>query len=318
MPHRTRVSLASSALTILATAMITSFAVNAADAPPPSPAPVTPPTPPSSKPFFKKPFLLGAHRGGASVWPESTIEAFTHAAKQWPDALLETDARLTADGQVVLCHDETLDRTTDATGPIAQKTLAELKQLDAGYRFTTDEGKTFPYRGKGIKMATLGEVLKALPNCRFLVEFKNQEGVVEAVVKILKDTKAEDRVLLASFVPQLMQKAKELEPTVARCYDFATGADLLKRLQDGSFDSYAPAADVLSLDTAMLTTYKLTPEVLQRIRKKGIYLQLHTINDEPTMRMYLDQGVDSILSDRPDLLAKVIAEWKKSSNNAKQ
>lgn len=267
----------------------------------------------SEKPFFRKPFLLGAHRGGAGVWPESTLVAFTHAAKDWPNALLETDARMTSDGYVVLCHDATVDRTTNGTGPIASKTLAQVQALDAGYRFTRDGGKTFPYRGKGVKIPTLAEVLSALPHSRFLVEMKDQPGIADPTIKVLKQTNAEDRVLLASFNPKLMERAEALAPRVACCYDFTNGMQLLKRLQNGTLSTYTPTADVLSIDPAMLKQYNLTPKMLQEIRKKGIRLQFYTIDKEAEMRKLLAEGVDSILSDRPDLLAKVIAETHSGS-----
>ena len=101
-------------------------------------------------PVFAKPMLLGAHRGGRALWPENTVVAFRACAERWPDILLEGDLHLTADGHVVVLHDATVDRTTDGAGPVAGMTLEQVKQLDAGYRFTPDDGATFPWRGKGV------------------------------------------------------------------------------------------------------------------------------------------------------------------------
>ncbi len=259
--------------------------------------------------FFSKPILLGAHRGGADLWPENTIEAFKQAAAQFPGILLETDARLTADGAVVLMHDATVDRTTDGTGAISAMTLAETKALDAGYQFTRDGGATFPYRGKGIQVPTLEEVLAALPESRFLVEFKGEPALAEAGLRILREQGAIDRVLIASFKPETMARVRELAPELPTCYDFTDGAALLTALRSEAWDNYTPTNKVLSLDEGMLPQFQIFMEDLQRIRGKGIKVQLHTIDDLPRMREILAAGVDSILSDRPDLLTQAIADF---------
>ncbi|GMV95122.1 MAG: glycerophosphoryl diester phosphodiesterase [Candidatus Hydrogenedentota bacterium] len=259
--------------------------------------------------FFSAPILMGAHRGGADLWPENTIEAFKQAAVQFPGILLETDARLCADGAVVLIHDATIDRTTDGTGAVADLTLAEIKALDAGYRFTRDGGATFPYRGKGIRVPTLDEILVALPDSRFLIEFKGEPALAEASLRILREQRAIDRVLIASFKPETMARVRELAPELPTCYDFTDGAALLTALRSEAWDNYAPTNNVLSLDEGMLPQFQISMEDLQRIRGKGIKVQLHTINDLPRIREILSAGVDSILSDRPDLLAEAIAEF---------
>ena len=94
-----------------------------------------------------------AHRGGAKVVPENTIEGFREGFAMG-GGVVECDVHASADGVIVVTHDDLVDRTTDGTGPVVEKTLAELQSLDAGYRFTTD-GREFPWRGKGIKIPTL-------------------------------------------------------------------------------------------------------------------------------------------------------------------
>jgi glycerophosphoryl diester phosphodiesterase len=275
-------------------------------------------TPPKAtvKPFFRTPLLLGAHRGGADLRPENTVVAFQHVAGRWPGALLETDAQLTADGEVVLLHDATADRTTDGTGPVAKMTLPEVKKLDAGYRFSPDEGKTFPYRGKGAAIPTLAEALKGSPSSRFLIELKGGEGITEAVVKVVRALKAEDRVLLASFDARRMQRVREMAPEIPTCYDFLSGARLLVAVRGGKLADYKPEADVLSLDVGMIQQFKLTPDELRLVRRKGIFVQVHTLNGRDQIDKYLKIGVDSILSDRPDLLADAITARNARSGNS--
>jgi len=262
----------------------------------------------AGKPFFCKPLVLGAHRGGRLLWPENTLEAFKNAAARWPDALLEGDAQLTADGHVVLLHDKAVDRTTNGTGPVAEMTLAEVKALDAGYRFTRDHGQTFPYRGKGIVVPTLAEVLRALPDSRFLIELKLQTGVAEPTVKVLEEADALDRVAVASISVPLMNLARRLAPNLICCYDLNNGIEMLNRLRQPDWASYEPTADILAINEDILHGFKLEPDDLEALRRKGITVLMHTINSADRMRHLLDAGVASVLSDRPDLLSEVLAE----------
>lgn len=262
---------------------------------------------PSEKPFFSKPILLGAHRGGSAQWPENTLYAFQETAKALPEALLETDARLTSDGAVVLLHDKTVDRTTNGTGDVSAMTLAQVKTLDAGYKFTPDNGATFPMRGKGLTIPTLKEVLEALPDSHFLVELKGEPALADAALGVIKDANALDRILLASFVPPTMDRARQIAPTIAYCYDMQNGMSLLLALRGPKWAEYTPQADVLSVDQGMITKYKLTPEEIAKMQGKGIRFQVHTINDPRRMQEFVAQGVDSILTDNPAELAKIVA-----------
>ena len=115
--------------------------------------------------------LVMAHRGGAGLWPENTMFAFERAAEMGAD-VIETEIHSTADNNLVLIHDKTVDRTTNGTGPVNSFTLAELKELDAGYKWTTDGGRTFPFRGKGITVPTLEEVFTGLPNIPINIDIK--------------------------------------------------------------------------------------------------------------------------------------------------
>jgi len=265
---------------------------------------------PAQKPFFTKQILLGAHRGGADEWPENTLYGFQECAKAHPGILLETDARLTADGAVVLLHDKTVDRTTNGAGEVSKLTLEQVKALDAGYKFTTDNGATFAQRGKGLTIATLKEVLEALPEAHMLVELKGEPALADAAIKIIRDVKAEGRVLFASFVPPTMDRARQLAPDMAYCFDMKNGTALLMAVRSPKWAGYTPQADVLSIDDGMIARYNLTPDEIKKMQTKGIRFQVHTINDPAQMKGFVAQGVDSILTDRPTALANVIAEAK--------
>src|SRR5205823_13865315 len=106
--------------------------------------------------------LIVGHRGASTQRPENTLPSFELAAEQGTDAI-GLDVHLTADGQLAVIHDPTLERTTDLTGAIAEMPLEAIRAADAGYRFQTDDG-VFPYRGQGLQVPTLHEVLDWLPD----------------------------------------------------------------------------------------------------------------------------------------------------------
>lgn len=258
-------------------------------------------------PNFELP-LLGAHRGGRNLWPENTAYAFEQAAKRWPDILLEGDIHLSADGVPVLIHDASVDRTTDGEGLVANMTVEQLKKLDAGYRFTPDKGATFPHRGTGVTIPTLVEALAAAPSHKF--EFELKAGgvkVVEETVRVLKESSALGRVLLASFNPMYMKRLQELAPNVATCYDYPNAMILFKTLRQGDWAGYTPTHKVLSNAPNFESRFEITPDEIKRIRDKGIKYQIHTLNKPEEIGKYLEIGVDSILSDDPELLAREIA-----------
>ena len=117
--------------------------------------------------------LAFAHRGGSLLWPENTLLAFEGALKAGC-RYLETDLHTTRDGVIMVFHDPKLDRTTNGTGLLKRLSLRELKRLDAGYHFTLD-GKTFPYRGKGLTIPTFEELLELDAGARFNVEIKQSD-----------------------------------------------------------------------------------------------------------------------------------------------
>ena len=126
-------------------------------------------------PFFDLPTpIVVGHRGASGERPENTLPAFERAVAQGA-MVLETDVHISRDGVVVLSHDPDLARTTEAEGPIAARSFDELKALDAGYRFSPDGGRSFPQRGRKIRIPSLHEAFEAFPGIRFNVEIKQDD-----------------------------------------------------------------------------------------------------------------------------------------------
>lgn len=264
------------------------------------------------EPFFLQPLHVGAHRGGADLWPENTVYAYEQCAALGPNVLLEADVYTTADGALVVLHDRTVDRTTDGNGAVIDMTFEQVRALDAGYRFTRDGGATFPHRDKGLRIPTLAEALAAAPHHRFLIETKGGAEVVAKTIAAIEEAGAEDRVLLASFKPEHMQEAAERAPEIPRCYDMANGIKLLFAVRGKAWDAYTPEAHCLSLTDEMLERFKLTAEEVGRIAAKGIVPQIHTINDRAEMDRMLQYGFTSILSDDPVTLQSAVEAHRAS------
>lgn len=248
--------------------------------------------------------MLVAHRGGALLAPENTLVAFRLARELWRSDMLEMDARLTRDGQVVVIHDASVDRTTDGTGLVSDLTLGEIQSLDAGYRFVDLEG-VHAFRGKGVAIPTLEEVLLAFTDARINVECK-EPAVAGPLAEVVARHRAEDRVLVAA--------EREASRRGAAGYSGPRGASLhqgllfwlFHRLPGGS--PYTPAADIFQVPEYWKGLRVVTRRFIREAHRLNIPVQVWTVNELEDMRRLLDWGVDGIQTDRPDLLAALLTE----------
>ncbi len=162
--------------------------------------------------------IVVAHRGASAQRPENTMEAYRRAVEVGADAI-ELDVHLTSDGQLAVIHDDTLDRTTDGTGPVAGRSMDELRAMDAGFRFADAQGGT-PFRGSGMRIPTLPEVLEWLPDGIGLVVEIKARAAVEATVGALRDTpvRRAGAVSVISFDEASIDLAHGLDPELATGY----------------------------------------------------------------------------------------------------
>jgi glycerophosphoryl diester phosphodiesterase len=222
--------------------------------------------------------------------------------------VLELDVHTTADGHVVVIHDATVDRTTDSAGAVREMTLAELKRLDAGYRFTRDEGGTFPCRGEGIRIPTLEEVYEEFTEVPINVEIKGERpGIEEAVWRIVEEAGAEDRTLVVSESTPIIRRFREVSG--GRVATATSSAELisfylLSRL--GLSRSARPRYQALQGPETYHGLRIVTPGFIRAAHGQGLRVDVWTIDTEADMRRLLGYGVDGIMSDRPDVLAKLL------------
>jgi glycerophosphoryl diester phosphodiesterase len=249
--------------------------------------------------------LVIAHRGGMHLWPENTLDAFQQAAALGTD-MLEMDLWTTADGAVVVLHDRTVDRTTDGTGDVRGFTLSQVRDLDAGYRWTPDGGRTFPYGGQGVRIPALEEVLVALPDARLNLEIKQNEPPMAAqLCDLLRAHGAQSRVLVASFHDAAIQQFRRACPEVATS---ATSGEAQRfvALQLLPSPPYVPPARALQLPYRLGAAPIITGPLVRAARQANLQVHAFTVNDTATMRSLLELGVDGIVTDRPDLLLQLL------------
>jgi glycerophosphoryl diester phosphodiesterase len=253
-----------------------------------------------------RPRVFG-HRGASGTVPENTVPAFA-AALDGGATLLELDVHATRDGTVVVVHDETLDRTTDATGPVRDRTLADLDRVDAGYRFTDVRGE-HPFRARGIRIPTLAAVLEAFPDVPLNVEIKQREpDIVANVLELIETHGAVERVLLAAGEDDIMARIRAAAPPTLVGYSLREVADFYARCQDGRFDGYQPPGFALQVPHRHEDIEIVTPAFVEHAHALGIEVHVWTINDEAEMTELLDLGVDGLMSDYPARLAAVVRD----------
>jgi glycerophosphoryl diester phosphodiesterase len=255
--------------------------------------------------------LVIAHQGGDGVWPGDTMYAFEQAVSIGVD-VLEMDAHITKDGNIVLMHDEEVDRTTDGTGLIEDQTLEEIKRLDAAYGWSNDEGVTFPFRGQGIQVPALDELFEAFPHMRYVIEIKlTRNPIDKPLCDLIRRHNMQDKVLVASFHDEAMQSFRAACPEVATSASrgevttfVLLGKVLLSGLIVPDYEAIQPPYDPQDSMNIPIMTQRFIREA----HAKNIAVEPWTVNDPELMRQYIDWGVDGIITDRPDLMLEVLEE----------
>jgi glycerophosphoryl diester phosphodiesterase len=248
--------------------------------------------------------LLFAHRGGAALAPENTMEAFRGAVELWGADVLETDVHLSRDGELVVIHDDTVDRTTDGTGRVSELTWEELRALDAGARFRDLEGR-HSRAGTGVRIPRFEEVLDALPEVRINVDAKAPDAA-RPLVELLNRRGEEHRVLVASEFEATRGDRLGYRGAFSATRRQITRFYLLHRLPFGG--PWTPTTDAFQIPWIWEGRQVTTERFVREAHRRNIPVHVWTVDDPDTMRLLLSWGVDGIQTDRPDLLARVLHE----------
>ncbi len=250
--------------------------------------------------------LVIAHQGGNQIGPDETLPTYQQAVDLGID-ILEGDLHITSNGVLVLIHDETVDRTTNGSGIVEKMTLAELKELDAAYWWSPDNGETYPHRGQGITIPTLEEVFQAFPGYPVNLEIKKTEtSLAQPLCDLLRKYEMQNKPLIASYHDERMTEFREICPEVATSGSpgEVTKFVILNYAFLGGI--YSPAANALQVPERDSGILIVRPAFISGANRRNMQVHVWTPNTREELQHFIDLGVDGIITDRPDLLMELL------------
>ena len=262
-----------------------------------------------------------AHQGGAWESPSSTMHAIEHALAAGANAI-ELDVHSTSDGELVVCHDATVDRTTASSGTIASYTLAELREMDFSYWWIPGADVTpgrpadeYPFRGKApgdraFGIATLREVLERFPGVVLNLDIKQTAPVVapyeEALAGLLAEYDRIDDVIVASFLDPATDAFRGFAPRVPTSAGTVATAEAWRAVQAGEPMPDIPAV-AFQVPERQGDLVVVDEPFVAAAHAAGKAVHVWTVNDTESMERLVDLGVDGIISDLPTTLCGVLA-----------
>ncbi|HSJ37208.1 MAG TPA: glycerophosphodiester phosphodiesterase [Planococcus sp. (in: firmicutes)] len=261
---------------------------------------------------YERPMIL-AHRGGSALAPENSMAAFKKAASFGVDGF-EIDIRLTSDEELIVFHDEFVDRTTDGAGKVSDLTLEKLRTFDLGYHFENLEGQN-SYREKNEKIVTLHELLKEFPEMYINIDMKDSPETYEGSLmpsklwRLIESAGAEDRVGVTShFDEQIDRFNLYAQNRVA----IGAGESEVKKAY-AAFNSqfghlYKPRADMFQIPIRSSVFNLVSPRFIAFLAELNVPVHYWTIDDPEAMRALVAAGAKGIITDRPDLAVEAVKE----------
>jgi glycerophosphoryl diester phosphodiesterase len=256
-----------------------------------------------TNPFRTGRTLNIAHGGGDALFPENTLFAYEQSALVGSE-VIDVDVRLSKDGQPVAIHDFTVERTTNGVGRVDAMTVNELKSLDAGYRFA--KGSKFPFRGKGVNIPTLEELLQRFPKTLFSLDLKDERvSMNEPVCSVLRKYKRTDDVFVGSNNDaQILAFRKS-------CVGIRTSATMVdvfasERARETNDPNFVPDVFVDQPPYRINGRALVDADSLKFHHRHGVAILTWVVDDPKDMKKLVRLGVDGIYTRRPDLLAKVL------------
>jgi glycerophosphoryl diester phosphodiesterase len=276
-----------------------------------------------SNPWLERRVIAYAHQGGAWEAPSSTLHAIRSALTAGATGI-ELDVHATADGELVVCHDATVDRTTDGSGAIASMTLADLRTLDNAYWFIpgadTSPGhppEEYPFRGRApddpdFRVATLREVLELLdayPNVAVNLDVKQTAPAVEpyeeALARMLAEFGRSDGVIVASFLDQATARFATFTSEVSTSAGTLATAAFWRAVRDGEAVPEIGAV-AFQVPETFGELVVVDERFVDAAHAAGLAVHVWTIDDDASMRRLVGLGVDGIITDLPTMLSQVL------------
>jgi glycerophosphoryl diester phosphodiesterase len=252
-----------------------------------------------------------AHRGSSFFAPENTRPAFERALNEDGAEGLEIDVHLGGDGEVYALHDPTVDRTTNGAGPLRLLDAKQIEELDAGYRFTTGGGE-FSFRDQGVRVPRLRELLSEYQDTWFSIDLK--EGGVEieaAVARILLEGQCLDRCVIGAENPEASARLRHLLPHPSRhFFDRRAVRNFYLRHRTRCWAGYRAPGSSLQIPTRAGRWALDRSGLVDDAHARGLSVLYWTVDEPAAMRDLLALGADGIITNRPDLLRDLLAEFE--------
>ncbi|MFK7860581.1 MAG: glycerophosphodiester phosphodiesterase [Granulosicoccus sp.] len=250
-------------------------------------------------------FMLYAHRGSTVLAPENTLPAFLTALAHGAD-IMEIDVRLSRDGEVIVIHDEHVDRTCNAHGKVFDMSLTELKQLDAGYHFIDPEGR--PCRGTGTQLLSLSEMFELFPDTPINIDIKdNSRDAALAVAEAIEKNDRVNNVNVGSFHSIALQHFRKRLPEVTTA---ATQSEVAQLYFKRSLYKKT-AFEYLQIPMRYLGIPLATHSFIEHANQRDIKTVYWTINDEKTMQLLISRNVTGLVTDRVDIAGALLGRSKR-------
>lgn len=261
---------------------------------------------------YQQPIVL-AHRGGCGIAPENSMAAFSKSAELGVQGF-EIDIRLTKDEEILVFHDEYVDRTTDGAGRIADMSLGELREFDLGYHFIDIDGR-HSYRGKGEKVVLLKELFKKFPHMLVNIDIKDSPETYEGSLipsklwRLIESMDVQDRVVVTSFFDEQIDRFNlYAQNRVA----IGAGENEVRKAYT-AFNSqfghlYQPRADVFQIPVRSSMFRLDSHRFISFLRNLNIPVHYWTIDDAQEIKALIAAGAKGIITRRPDIAVPLIEE----------
>lgn len=241
--------------------------------------------------------------------PENTLVSFQRAFDDGAECV-EFDVRGSKDGEVMIFHDATLQRTTNGRGRLHQRTVAELKTLDAGYRFSAG-GEGPLYRRRGITIPTLAEFFATFSKARAIIEIKQRRPtIVERVVETIRRFGKEEEVLLATESDLIMDEIRgtlvRAKLSIATGFAYGEVAEFFAWAASGKSGAYRPLGQAFQIPREYRGLTLVSERTIAAAHELGVEMFVWTINDSREMERLLGMGVDGIITDYPGRARRII------------
>lgn len=241
--------------------------------------------------------LILAHRGANKVAPQNTLPAFKKAVEFSADGI-ETDVHLTKDGKLVICHNYTVDDTSNGKGTISDMTFEELRSLDFGSYFSADF--------KGVTLPTVEELFGVVKDMTLInIEIKAPQvknDLVKRTVEEIYNFGLQDKVIVSCFEPECLREAKELAPELDTALLYETG-DLGNEIMSFGVANYCKQLKVRAAHPEHIL---VTKELVEDLHSNNLKVNPWTVNDEEAIIRLADWGCDALITNVPDFCRKVL------------